>query len=451
MGEVLKNFKNDVFNGSVAFNISEAADTGVNDGILCVIKGDFFFPDGYSKNKRFYPKELWERALAAPRIQKKLQDRNLYGTISHEQEINDKAFLEGKISHIVQKLEVTNEGKGYGEIAVLDTPTGRILNTLARARSKLYVSTRGHGTFKGEKEGQPVVDPDTFILETVDFVLEPGFDQASPELSEALKKTIQEIEDNDNQIGEETMDKLLEKLQAQNEGYVKDLKELREKLEIAQGDLESIKKENDTLAKTNEALVAKKEILAQYEAIGTVQELSDLVKKAPRIVEEWTEFKKLNDSPSDIKEALTLAESVISQYEEIGKPHEITEAFNLLEGFKAKVDEIGTIAEINKALDLLEAHAVKEEERKKNEAIAKLSKELGVSEEKIAKVYGKISSEEIKEMFEGLTDDLDEFRKPIKEVKETVVEEEEDSEIPSFKKPLAQRLVERYSGVKFEE
>lgn len=453
----MKEFKNDVFSGNVAFSISEAAETDAKDGILCRIKGDFFFPDGFSRNKRFYPKELWEKALSATRIQKKLTERNLYGTISHEQEINDKAFLDGKISHYVSKLEITNEGKGYGEICVLDTPAGKILNTLARAGSKLYVSTRGHGTFKGEKDGQPVVDPQTYILETVDFVLEPGFSEASPELSEAIKNLHNEVEQpdteiDDHKIGEEIMDKLLERVQTQNEGYVKELKDLRETLEATKGELDAINKENETLVATNGELVAKKEILAKYEALGSVEEMTDLVEKAPAIVKEWKEFKKLDDSASDIREALTMAETVISQYEEIGKPHEITEAFGLLEGFKAKVDEIGTIAEINKALDLLEAHAAKEDERKRNESVAKLAKKLGVAEAKIAKVYGKLSEKEIEEMFEGLSDDLEEFRSPENLINEDDkgADEEEEEGIPAFKKSLAQRLVENYTGTKFE-
>lgn len=445
----MKTFKNDSFSGSTEFamQLLESTEADTKKGILCRIKGDFFFPDGFSRNKRFYPKELWEKALSSPRIQKKLKDRNLYGTISHEQEINDKAFLEGKISHIVEKLEITNEGRGYGEIAVLNTPAGEILDTLARAGSKLYVSTRGHGTFKGEKDGMPMVDPDTFVLETVDFVLEAGFEGASPELSEKLKQL--SIENDDSKIGEKTMEKLMEKLQKQNEDYVAELKEIREKLEVTQGDLEAIKKENDTLAKTNEALNEKKAELDKFLTLGSFKEVKSLVEKMEKIVPEWKSFKKLEDSADEISEALTLAENLIGQYEELGKPHEIKEAFDMLEGFKAKVDEIGTLSEINKALDLLEAHAKEAETRKKNEAIAKLSKRLGVDEKKISKVYGKLSEKEIEEMFEGLSesDELDEFRVPRTRIDENTDEDEDEDDVPSFKKPLALRLVEKYSGV----
>ena len=252
------------------------------------------------------------------------------------------------------------------------------------------------------------------------------------------------------------MEKVVEKLQAQNEGYVKEIKELREKLEVTQGDLDAIKKENETLAKTNEALVEKKTVLEKYEAIGTPDEFKSVVEKLEKIVPEWKTFKKLEDSADEITEALTLAETLIGQYEELGKPHEIVEAFDILEGFKSKVDEIGTLSEINKALDLLEAHAKEAETRKLTVAVAKLAKKLGVDEKKIAKVYGKLTEKEIEEMFEGLSesDDLDEFRAPgSKKINEDENDEDEDAddEVPSFKKPLAQRLVEKYSGVKFEE
>lgn len=446
----MTNFKNDIFSCETAFSISESSD-GAKDGVLCKMKGEFFFPDGFSKNKRFYPKELWERAISNPRLAKKLNEKRLYGTISHEQEINDKAFLEGKISHIVTKLEVTNEGKGYGEISILDTDAGKILNTLARAGSKLFVSTRGHGSFlKEEKDGHPIVDPKTYILETVDFVLEPGFENASPEVSEALKK----LHDEENDLkGDVQMEKMLEKLQAQNESYVAEIAKLREDLEITKGDLETVKKENDTLAKTNETLVEKKNILVQYESLGSVEELSELVEKSAKIMTEWKSFKKLQDSPAEITEALELAEKVVGQYEALGKPHEITEALDLLEGFKAKVDEVGTLEEITKALDLLESHADREEERKKNEAVIKLAKELNVSEEKIAKVYGKLSEEDIRGMFEGLSTELDEFRKPIVESdKDKEKNKTNDDDRPAFaRKSLAQRLVERHQGSDLEQ
>ena len=49
-------------------------------------------------------------------------------------------------------------------------------------------------------------------------------------------------------------------------------------------------------------------------------------------------------------------------------------------------------------------------------------------------------------MFDGLHDDLEEFRRPAK--KKTELDEELDDDddfVPSFKKPLAERLVEKFS------
>jgi hypothetical protein len=439
----VEKFTGDIFSPDAVFNISEVLEpTEKNSAILCTLKGEFFFPDGYSRNKRFYPKELWEKSLNQPNIIKKLAERRFYGTISHEQEINDKAFLEGKISHIVTEMKITNEGQGYGELVVLNTPAGKIVDVFARAQSKLFLSTRGSGTFKGEKDGMPIVNPENFILESVDFVLEPGFEEASPEMLEALNKLNQSEEPK----GDEQMDKIIETLQASVNKKEEEIKELREKLDATETQLDQVNKENDVLVKSNESLTEAKTILEGYQALGTVEELTEMLEKSPKIIKEWSDFSKIGDTASEIKEALELSEKVITAYEEIGKPHEIVEALELLEGFKNQVDAIGTVEEINQAVDLLEEYSSKQKEAKTQAEITELAKELNVSEEKISKVYGKISNEEIREMFEGLQDDLSEFRKPKKKVNEDKDEEEEDATSGgAFSKPLAERLIERYS------
>lgn len=439
-------FKNDIFSPEEAlFNISEVLEPSdkTNGSILCTLKGNFFFPDGYSRNKRFYPKELWERAINQPNVTKKIGERRFYGTISHEQNIDDKAFLEGKISHAVTKLEITNEGEGYGELIVFDTPAGKIINTFARANSKLFLSTRGSGTFKGEKDGLPIVNPETFILESVDFVLEPGFEQASPEILEALKN----LNNPDNGEGEGQMDKIIEKLQAQVEAHMKENRELREKLEATETQLDQVSKENETLIKSNEALTEAKENLEAYKGLGTVEEIEQLIERAPKIMESWSKFNEIGDTPEQIKEALLLANKFAEAYEPLGKPHEIKEALDLLVNFKDEVDAIGTIEELNQAISLLESISEQQKVAERKEAVTKLAKELNVTEAKIDKVYGKMTEEEIREMFEGLADDLAQYRPP-KTVNENNDEDEEDEDaLPkSFNRSLASRLVEKYNN-----
>ena len=51
----------DIIDPRIKFQLME--DSSEVDGvhILAKVKGQFFVPDGKSRNGRFYPKELWEK------------------------------------------------------------------------------------------------------------------------------------------------------------------------------------------------------------------------------------------------------------------------------------------------------------------------------------------------------------------------------------------------------
>lgn len=150
-----------------------------------------FIPDGESRNKRYYPKELWERTLNDTELNERLKDRHCYGTIGHDTELNDVSLLEGKVSHIVTNLYI-EDGVGIGEAEILNTEVGRTLRTILGAKCKLYVSSRGIGKFKeSSKNGNKIVDPDNYLLETFDFVMDPGFLEANPTLVESIKSDLQ--------------------------------------------------------------------------------------------------------------------------------------------------------------------------------------------------------------------------------------------------------------------
>jgi hypothetical protein len=93
---------------------------------------------------------------------------------------------EGKVSHILSKMWIDEPSQiGMGEVYVLNTDTGRRLNTYLRSGVELPVSSRAYGKYRGKtKDGASIVDESTYKFETFDFVQLPGIAHAVPKLAE---------------------------------------------------------------------------------------------------------------------------------------------------------------------------------------------------------------------------------------------------------------------------
>jgi hypothetical protein len=176
-----------IFSPTINYEVLEASGEVDGKAVLAKVRGEFFFPDGTSRNNRHYPKPVWEKTLADENVRERLMNKRMFGTISHDQALDDQALLDGKVSHIVTALRIEN-GKGMGEAIIINTPAGRILDTVMRAGAKMFVSSRASGGYNGTKDGVPIVDAETYNLETFDFVMEPGFLKANPKIVEALSK-----------------------------------------------------------------------------------------------------------------------------------------------------------------------------------------------------------------------------------------------------------------------
>jgi hypothetical protein len=427
------NFKSDIFEPDVHFTLEEANGEADGQSVLAKVRGCFFVPDGTSRNRRFYPKSLWEKALAKKEIKEKLASKRMFGTIGHDQVINDNAILEGKISHIVTNLTIDENGQGIGEALILDTPAGRGLNTLLKAGSKLFVSSRALGRFKGEKNGLPVVDETSYQLQTFDFVIDPGFLEAKPELKESLDALFDEkaiTNHNDKQTGEIGMEnkELAQHIIDENSKLKKDVTtaveendSLKNKLAVANNEIENLKEENEELTSVKEEVEA-------YKAFGSVEEIKEAIEAKEKAETALAEFKAI-DSDVDLTaemviEAVDKAQGLITEYKKIGSPSQITETLEKLAEFKDAVLEYGTIEELEEIYSFASELIEKEKEAKKNEAIVALAEELGVAKSKIEKVYDKLTEEEIKEAFGGLKEE----GTSKDEIKETFSTEEVDLE-----------------------
>lgn len=369
--------------------------SGEVDGkhVIGKIKGPFFVPDGVSRNNRKYPRDLWEKVCNNPTVRKRLENRLMFGTIGHEQKLGDSALLEGKVSHIITNLQIQN-GIGVGEALIIDTPAGRVLNTLMRAGSKLYVSSRADGSFKGEDKGIPIVDPDTYQLEGFDVVVDPGFLQANPGLVESMNKILEATTKTNE--GDFEMDaKLIENIAKENGS-------LKVELERAATEVETLKAQNTSLVSENNHFKSKVDkqrkaeiLVGKYSNLGSPEELEKVLDISEAKI---SDYKKLG-TVKELSKALDESEKLLDKYRELGSPKEINEALDKSMGVVQAYKELGSPAEITEAFTKMEkkVDSIRAEESKKK--ITALATELKVSEDKIKAVYGKLSEEEIRKLF----------------------------------------------------
>lgn len=178
--------------------ITESEETHSPFKIIGVCKGVFQPCGEFSRNNRLYEADHWNHILENATFQDRLKSRDLLGMIGHmDKRIDDKDIAEGKVSHVVSKLEIREDQQGkpflYGEMEIFDTPAGRNLKALYEGGANLYVSSRGAGKLL-PVPGQTYkkVDKNSYFCETFDVVRRPGFLKAKP-LYEEIKESEEQV------------------------------------------------------------------------------------------------------------------------------------------------------------------------------------------------------------------------------------------------------------------
>lgn len=231
-------------NSTWNFLESKEGEKSVVDGkaIIGIVEGQFFVPEGKSRNERFYPKSLWETVLNSKDVKDRLKGLKMFGMIGHEDKaITEEDLSSGKVSHIVADLWIDEQNRGMGKAYILNTDAGKNLYIYLKAGAMLKTSSRARGKFSEEKrDGLPVVDSNGFFLETFDFVINPGFEETSANLMEYLK--------NNKNVGESM---------ELNE-VLKNIKEERDNLQLQMrstlNEVANLKIENDRLKSSKENL-----------------------------------------------------------------------------------------------------------------------------------------------------------------------------------------------------
>ena len=386
----MKNKLNDVIDPKIKFEVVESSDVD-GEYIIAKVRGQFFVPDGNSRNGRHYKRAVWDNVLSDPKVMERLSNRNMFGTIGHGTKINDEAVQNGLISHIVTHMGINESNEGMGEALILNTPAGRSLNTIMRAGGKMFVSTRANGSFKGEHKGMPCVDPETFDFETVDFVCEPGFLEANPSIAESLNSILDEHEKEGNFMSAELV-KLLTEQKGDLETRVG---KLTTEVSVLEDDKQVLVQENAHLKGEADKLEVSNTQLAEYVELGTVSEIKESQVDLEETKVVVASLKELG-TVEEIKESLKELDEIT---EELGSRDSIEEALNTAIQYKSDVSELGTVEEIKESLEVLSDIKTKELETQLVETKNALVAELSLSEAQADKLLAKFSEAEIRDLY----------------------------------------------------
>ena len=119
-----------------------------------------------NQNGRVYPKSILEREIM--NYQKLIQENRALGECDHP----ESSVVELKnVSHIVREARMDGDNV-YGTIEVLDTPSGKIIQSLIESGVTLGISSRGVGSTT--PKGSTQVVQDDFQLICFDMVSEPS-------------------------------------------------------------------------------------------------------------------------------------------------------------------------------------------------------------------------------------------------------------------------------------
>ena len=148
------------------YNSENIKESRSQHGGKILMKGILQKADTLNQNGRIYPRPILEREVR--NYQKFIQENRALGECDHP----DTSVVELKnASHIIREAHMDGD-ICYGTVELLDTPTGKILQSLVESGITLGISSRGVGSTRNE--GDYVVVQDDFQLICWDFVSEPS-------------------------------------------------------------------------------------------------------------------------------------------------------------------------------------------------------------------------------------------------------------------------------------
>ena len=131
-----------------------------------MLKGIIQRANTLNQNGRVYPRTILEREVV--NYQKLIQENRAMGECDHP----ESSVVELKnVSHVVTSARMEGDNV-YGEIEILNTPSGKIIQSLIESGVTLGISSRGVGST--QRQGDTQVVQDDFQLICFDMVSEPS-------------------------------------------------------------------------------------------------------------------------------------------------------------------------------------------------------------------------------------------------------------------------------------
>jgi hypothetical protein len=162
------------------------------------VRGIFSEAETINGNKRIYERRLLEREVK--NLQPLIQQRRLCGELDHP---SDEVVHLANVSHIITDLRMEGN-RLIGEAEFLDTPSGRILQELAKAGVRIGISSRATGSVEFDMKENAYRVQDNLKMITWDMVADPSCQTAFPELVEhkSLMENRAHVDVNDPLISE---------------------------------------------------------------------------------------------------------------------------------------------------------------------------------------------------------------------------------------------------------
>lgn len=384
-------------------------DAGLSPECLAIIEGRWSKNGATSVNGRYYPEHFWNEQLAKEQTQFLLRKGLMWMMFGHvDRGVEDKDAEKGLVAGIVTHLQVIDQpitinGKDYepgdlfGRAIITSMDAGKNTYILLSLGSDISISSRGLGEYiVGEthmtEDGDrlPIMNPETYELETFDFTRLPGIsdaevhmvrDNKNPQKTETQEpEDFEEEEDIDfelesielpeNQLSsinesmsslifniskkENTMAKLdTVKLQQVLEDANAKIAKLTAQLEDAEQERDDAKAEVDELKKKlDETVEAGTEPQPLEENPEPIKKEVTKDEKAPEVVDttELAEFKAIADTPKELQDTLVKVEETLRKCEDDAAEIERlrAERDNLKADLDDKQKEVG---ECGKALE----------------------------------------------------------------------------------------------------
>ena len=160
---------------SFEYNDDDVKD--LSEGKPLILKGILQKANTLNQNGRIYPRHILEREIR--NYEKLIRENRAFGELDHANEpiVNMK-----NISHVIREIWMEGDVV-YGKVEILETPCGKIIEAIIKAKCKPGISSRALGSLQRENNVNVVQDDLQIIC--WDFVSEPSTPMAFMQLAES--------------------------------------------------------------------------------------------------------------------------------------------------------------------------------------------------------------------------------------------------------------------------